>query len=178
MSRDADLIVTCACGCIEIIKKNGYHTHDLTYALTMGATASHLCRHRLRWLMRVGAVLLVACLAGVGVTAWVENRRVQRMESAEYHRGVGENCLEAKDYDGALAAFAKSIAIHAEAKTHLFMGFAYMMKKEYAKAVGECDKAIVIEPTNEAAIENRKIAHSMLTGGDGNPPCASKSTSP
>ena len=44
--RDTDLAVTCKCGCVEIVRKDGYDSSNLDDAAQMGNVASALCHKR------------------------------------------------------------------------------------------------------------------------------------
>lgn len=163
MTLDDDLRLSCLCGCTTIQIRGGYSTQTMKDVAELGLAATTLCRrkHYRRILWRW---LLIACLAGVAVTAGVEARRRHRMEEAQNWCRIGETKLENGDDQGAIEEFTKSLSIHPLPLTYLIRGFAYYQLCDYDKAIADCDAALVIDPMNETAIKNRVMALERMSG--------------
>lgn len=134
MSRDADLIVSCKCGKISIVKEGGYHSSDFIDAVELGVEAERLCRRkRLKgWLVSLGIPLLTGAILIGGTGWWWGTKAV----------GVAEHKLTAEH--------------------HLLKGFSYYQDGDYDAAIRECDEALKLEPWNEAAKQNRSLAMKYL----------------
>ena len=167
MSRDDDLLVSCRCGCTEIVRKGGYHTCDLSDAVEIGRTAAGLCRparaRAMRVILRcVVAGLVVLAVTG-GVAGYVGSRERQRAEEASKWFNEGDRCLRVLNDDlGAIAAFTRALEIKPDARAYLFRGFACWRICNFEAAVADCDEALKLDPANEAALSNRKMASDAL----------------
>lgn len=172
MSRDSDLLVTCKCGCIEIRKRNGYFISSFADTASLGLAASRLCRHRMRWLLRLSLALIVAVAGGVAVAGVVEERGKQVTAEAAAYCSEGEVRLANGDDLGAVEAFTRALAIRPKAVTFLDRGFCRYRMGDYVAAVADCEKALELDPANKAAVKNRRLAMEA-SGASGNPSCES-----
>lgn len=154
MSRDLDLIVSCKCGKIEIVKYGGYLTSDLVDAAELGKLAEEGCRKkrlkRMASFVGIPVVTAVVLVLGAG---WISGEaRQRRTEQAENWLAVARNHEARNDWDGAIEAFKKSLEFRDDVKAHLFIGCMYMNKQDYRAAIRECEAALSIEPYNKFAM--------------------------
>lgn len=76
MSRDSDLVVTCKCGKLSIIKYGGYYTSDILDAADLGAQAERLCRRkRLKKWAWFALATMVLCAGLAYGTGWATGRQ-------------------------------------------------------------------------------------------------------
>ena len=54
---------------------------------------------------------------------------------------------QADEYDEAIELYRRSIAAHPTAEAHTFLGWTYSFQGRYDEAIGECLKAIAVDPT-------------------------------
>ncbi|HEV2801134.1 MAG TPA: tetratricopeptide repeat protein [Pyrinomonadaceae bacterium] len=50
------------------------------------------------------------------------------------------------DYDGAIELYRRSIAAYPTAEAHTFLGWVYSFQNRYDEAIGECLRAIQVDP--------------------------------
>jgi tetratricopeptide (TPR) repeat protein len=132
-----------------------------------------LNRRRKRLMAWIAAVVLMG-LSGVLITGYVESRQRQRAEEALNLCREGERELfNNKDYPEAVRKFTEAIKTKPEARTYLYRGGAYMLMGNFEAALADCELALKLDPENEAALENCRIAKDVL----GNPRHGSISTS-
>ena len=77
----------------------------------------------------------------------------------------GEKAFQTGDYAAAETAFRDAIAAGEKVfEAHLYLGRIYGLQGDYAKGVGECKRALDINPDHASAI----IFHAVLQQLDGN----------
>ena len=70
-----------------------------------------------------------------------DERQRRAVESFQegYRRQMGG------DLEGAIAAYQQSIALHATAEAHTFLGWTYSFQGRYEEAIAECKEAIAVD---------------------------------
>jgi tetratricopeptide (TPR) repeat protein len=163
--NDDDLAVSCKDGCTEIIRKGAYHTHDLSDAADVGFAAETLCKHGwLSWTRVKKLCLGVGILAVlVGATGWVvgEVRKMSLME-AEKWSNKAEQCLKVKDFAGAVHAYTQAVALHPTVRSYLSRSFAHAELGNLQASLDDCEAAVRLDPTNQAAVRTRDRAKAEL----------------
>lgn len=86
------------------------------------------------------------------------------MESAEQWMLKGERLLAGDEYEGAVDAFSRAIALHPSARLYLSRSFAYTELGNSLASLQDCERAVELEPGNEAAIRTRDRALADLKG--------------
>ena len=171
MSRDDDLVISCRCGCTEIATRGGYSTQTMKDVAELGLAASTLCRRkryrRILWRWIAGSLLVGALVTGA--VMWREAAKTER--AASYCRQGEEQLDTYKDDHKAVEMFTKSLAVKPSPLVYNFRSFAHWRLRDFKAALADADAALAIDPTNEAAKENREL----FKGAMGNPACGSPS---
>jgi tetratricopeptide (TPR) repeat protein len=153
MSHDDDLATSCVCGCTTIIRRNGYHICTLDDAAKLGQVAGELCRVSAKY-PRVNArntlFLFLLLITTAGTFAAMEHESGKDRE-AQRLVNLGHDFEKADNWRGADIAFSKALAVRPSAVVHLFRGCVRMNLRDYAGAVEDCESAVKLEPSNEAA---------------------------
>ena len=72
-----------------------------------------------------------------------------------------------KDYDKAIEAFTKAIALKPDyAYAYTNRGFAYYNNGQYDRAIEDYDKAIALDPNDAEAYNNRGVAYAVKGNKD------------
>ena len=83
--------------------------------------------------------------------------------TAADHRLEGAEKLSNGDYNGAIKAYNKAIALDPKyAYAYIARGFAKANLKQYFAAIADYDKAIALDPKDAAAYMNRGVAKADL----------------
>jgi Flp pilus assembly protein TadD len=108
--------------------------------------------------LRRAAVLGLAGLVSLGAILFHEAQDRSAVDRAEHWIAVGHNRARASDWNGAIVAYMSALDHRADARTHLFIAAAFLNKKDYELAIMECERAVELEPGNEAAKRSLALA--------------------
>jgi len=104
--------------------------------------------------MRVGLIVLVGTMIGLGVHGCKESK------SYRYYYNQGDAHFQKGETDQAIAAFTKAIKKNPRsANAYYYRGMAYHRKKEHDKVVSNYTKAIEINPEFAVAYAERALIY-------------------
>lgn len=104
--------------------------------------------------MRVGLVVLVGAMIGLGVPGCKDPKSA----GAYYNQGVAR--LEKGEYDAAISDLTKAIKMRPRfGRAHFYRGRAYFRKGEHDKALPDLTEAIELDPALAVAYGERAVIH-------------------
>ncbi|MHC4628807.1 MAG: tetratricopeptide repeat protein [Planctomycetota bacterium] len=104
--------------------------------------------------MRVGLVILVGTMIGLGVPGCEDPKDARKY----YNQGVAR--LEKGEHDAAISDLTKAIKTRPRfAMAHFYRGRAYLGTREYDKAISDLTDAVEIDPTLAVAFNERAMVN-------------------
>jgi tetratricopeptide (TPR) repeat protein len=110
----------------------------------------------------VVVLIVLAASAGVVGTGVVEQGRIMSHQEAEQWSWKAEKCLKDEDYKGAVEAYTQAIALHPTVRSYLSRSFAHAELGLLQESLDDCQKAVALDPTNQAAVRTLDRAKSDL----------------
>lgn len=128
---------------------------------------SRWLNRRRKWWLWTAAACLVVAASGIFTASLVEGTKRQRVEEAESWSWKAENLINTEDFKGAVEACTRVIELRPTAKAYLTRSFANAELGNLQASLDDCQRAVDLEPTNQAAIRTLARAKAEIAGGRG-----------